>query len=285
MNDSHVRSGFCTKLLLSLLKREDTKDSHVRFLVMELPIHSTELPFDGSKIDVSVLLKRKFTDKRVLKFLFECGMKAGQNDIKLAVETLTGDSTATLDVVCAHFNGDLLEALELVCPIAMKVKKIRFVLYLLKKGCKLPCTSQEVLTLALQKNTADTAESLLPLCALSEVDLGQLMSTNLANHPQLLSKMIDGGVNPNGLGKKKPLAEVQQLTYLGFPKRMDLTCLLLIKGCDCNQLCVAAKHLTTPLHVATTIGLEAGKPLFCSIIIYISINVDQNLTILASDRH
>lgn len=258
MNDKHVQNGFCTELLLNLLKHVEANETHVKVLITEMPIDSTKLPFDGSKVKMSVLFKRKFTHKKILEFLFLCGMKVEESDIRLAVETLAGD-TSTLDTVCAHFNGNLLEALEVVCPIAVELKKIRFVHYFLKKGCKLPCTSQEVLTLALQKNNADIAESLLPFCTLSEVDLGKLMSTNLVNHHQLMLKMIDGGVNPNGLGKLNPLAELQRLTNLTITKRIDLICFLLAKGCDCAHLCAGSKCLTTPVHVATKIGLEAGK--------------------------
>ena len=259
LNDQHVQSGFCTRLLLNLLKREDTKEAHIRLLLMEIPIDSDSPPFNGSKIEVSVLLKRKFISRRILDFLFDCGMKAKQNDLTMAVEMLTGDNFSTLEMICAHFDGNLQEAFEVTCPVAVKHKKIKFVHYFLKKGCKLPCSSQELLTLALQKNSADIAESLLSFCTLSEVDIGSMMNTNLVNHPQLLSKMIDGGASPSGLGKKKPLAEAQQLTYLSKPKRNDLICLLLKKGSDCSHLCLSSKHSTTPLHIATAIALDAGR--------------------------
>ena len=255
MTSEHVKSGFSTKLLLNLLKKKGTKDSHIKCLVTEMPIKSPKPHFEGSKVSISVLFKKKITDRRILETLFKCGMKVEENDLELAIQTLAAENTYMLDVVCTHFKGSL-KALNAVCPIAMKLRKIRFVLYLLKKGCELPCASQEVLTLALQKNSADVAESLLPFCTLSEVDLGQLMNTcpHFVDHHQLIVKMIDNGANPNGLGKWKPLAEAQRLT--SPTKRMDLICNLLEKGADCSHLCHG--H-TTPVHVATRIGLEAGK--------------------------
>ena len=225
---------------------------------MEIPIDSDSPPFNGSKIELSVLLKRKFISRRILGFLFDCGMKAKQTDLTMALEMLTGDNCSTLEMICTHFDGNLQEALEVTCPVAVKHRKIKFVHYFLKMGCKLPCSSQELLTLALQKNSADIAESLLSFCTLLEVDIGLMIDTNLVNYPQLPSKMVDGGASPSRLGKKPPV-KAQQLTYLSKPKQNDLIFLLLKKGSDCSHLCLSSKHSTTPLHVATAIALDAGR--------------------------
>ena len=267
MGCEHVKSGFCTELLLNLLNHKNAKPTHVRIL-LEIPIHAPKPHFDGTKVAVSLLIKKKLVDDKILNYLFQCGMNVEESDIKLVVATLSGDSTSVLDVLCKHFKGDLPSILGVVCPIAMKTKKIRLVLCLLKKGCKLPCTSQEALTLALQKDFPDIAESLLPFCRLSEVDLGQLMSTctNLVNYQQLIVKMIDGGMNPSGLGEQKPLAEVLKVSNIG--KKVELICLLLRRGCDCTQLCSTSKFPTTPVHVATTIGLEAGMLSYIVMCIY-----------------
>ena len=277
MISKHVKNGFSTKLLLNLLKHQKTKVAHVKVL-LEMPIHGEKPHFDGSKVALSMLFQRKLADGKILKPLFKCGMTVQESDMKLAIETLAGDRVTTLDILCTYFNGDL----NAVCPIALKLKKIKFVLCLLKRprGCELPCTSQEVLTLALQKNYLDIAESLLPFCKLAEVDLGKLMHTckNLVNHPQLIVKMIDGGMNPNGLGKHKPLVEVHQLTSLG--KKVDLICLLLEKGCDCTQLCIGSEYPTTPIHIATTIGLEAGELLYMKCYVYISLFLGGNTRVL-----
>lgn len=257
MSQEHVKSGFCTNLLLHLLKHENAKSTHVRIL-FEIPIHAKKPHFDGKMVDVSVLIKKKLIDEKSINYLFQCGMKVEENDIKLAVETLPGDFTSVLDALCKHYKGDLSSIVNVLCPIAMTAKKIRFVLFLLKKGCKLPCSPQEALTLALQKDLPAVAESLLSFCTLSEVDLGQLMSTckNLVNYQQLIVKMIDGGMNPNGLGIQKPLTEV--LAVPNIKKKMELLSLLITKGCDCTQLCSRSTYPTTPVHVATEIGLEAG---------------------------
>lgn len=259
LNKKHVENGFCTELLLNLLKQPDVKDVHVKFLVTEMPICSTQPYFDGSKVDISVLIRKKFIHRKILEVLFQCGMKVKHKDLDVAVENFSTISLTVLDDMCTHFDGNPLEALKAVFQSAMKLKKITVVHHVLKKGCKLHCPSQEILTLAFQKDRADIAESLLPSCTLSEVDLGQLMSTKLINHPQLILKMIDAGVNPNGLGERRPLAEVQQQTSLTLNRRMDLICLLLEKGCDCTDLCAGSKIHTTPVHVATRIGLESGK--------------------------
>ena len=223
-----------------------------------MPIRSSGKRFDGSKIELAMLLKRKFTNKRILEILFECGMKATTADLQLALETISGDVIPSIELLCANIDGNVHDALESLCLIAFQLKKIKVVLHLLKKGYVLPCSSQELLMVALQKKSPDIAESLLSFCNLSEVDIGPLMSNSLANYPQLLSKMIDGGANPSGLGDKKPLAEVQ-LTTLSLSKKMDLMCLLLNRGSDCNHLCHTAQHHTTPIHEATLIALSSGK--------------------------
>ena len=258
MNAKHVKSGFTTDLLLSLLRHEKTKDAHVKVL-LEIPIHGATPPcFNGKRVAVSMLIRKKIVHGKILSALFDCGMTAKEADMKLAVDTLAGDSgTATFEILCSHVQEDV--SLDGVCQVALNNKKVRFILCLVRKGCKLPCTSQEVLALALEKNLSDIAESLLPFCTLPEVDLGGLMSTNkeLMNHHQLIVKMIDGGVDPCGLGAKKPLAEAMKMTNVN--KKVDLVCVLLRKGCNCNQLCIAYEYSTTPVHVAVTIGVEAGK--------------------------
>ena len=258
MGNRHVQNGFCTELLRSLLSHNEAKEAHIKLLV-EMPIHADPPHFDGSKVKVSKLLKMKFTHEKIMKCLLQCGMKNDKSDMKLAVKTLAGDNTGTLDILCVHFKGDMEGMLNAARQVAMKEKKIKFVLCLLKRGCKLPCTSQEALTLALQQNLADVAESLLPFCELAEVDLGLLMRkcTELINHKHLIAKMIDSGMNPSGIGEEKPLAIVRQISHL--TKKLELICLLLTKGCDCSQLCHGKKYTTTPVHFATAIGLETGK--------------------------
>ena len=260
MGNRHVQSGFCTQLLRSLLSHHEAKEAHIKLLV-EIPIHADPPHFDGSKVKVSNLLKKKFTHEKIMKCLLQCGMKIDKSDMKVAVKTLPGDNSRTLDILCAHFKGDMEEMLNAACQLAVKEKKIKLVLCLLKRGCKLPCSSQEALTVALQQNFADVAESLLPFCKLPEVDLGLLLHNcmELVNHKHLIAKMIDSGMNPSGIGEEKPLAIVQQISHL--TKKVDLICLLLMKGCDCSQLCHGVKYKTTPVHIATSIGLQAGKPL------------------------
>ena len=257
MSRRHVKSGFTTDLLLSLLKHEKVKETHVKVL-LEIPIHRANPPhFDGSKVTVSLLIMKKITHTKILTTLFDCGMTAREPDMRLAIESLGGDSgTAAFEILCSHVQEDV--SLDGICQVALKNKKVRFVLCLARKGCKLPCPSQEVLALALEKNLADVAESLLPFCTLPEVDLGGLMSTckDIMNHHQLVVKMVDGGADPCGLGANKPLTEAVKMT--NATKKLELVCALLEKGCDCNQLCGASEYSTTPVHVAVTIGVEAG---------------------------
>ena len=268
MDNKHVRSGFTTNLLLELLRHDRVKEAHVKLLLLDIPIHHANKPhFDGSRVSLSVLLKRRITHSKILNALLESGMKVRETDVRLAVEDLAGDTggATTLDLLCSRLKDATLNS---VCEAAMGHKKVRFVLCLLRKGCTLPCTSQEILTLALEKNSADVAESLLPFCSLPEVDLGRLMNTrrDLGNHRSLVVKMIDGGVNPGGLGDYRPLAEVLKMTVT-VGKKVELMCVLLERGCDCNQMCGASEWTTTPVHVAVTIGVDAGKSrMFASIL-------------------
>ena len=272
MSRRHVKSGFTTDLLLSLLRHERVKETHVKVL-FEIPVHRANPPiFNGSKVPVSLLIRNRITHTNILNTLFDCGMTARETDVRLAVETLAGDSgTVAFEILCSHVQEDV--ALDGIGVVALKNKKVRFILCLARRGYRLPCSSQEVLALALEKNLADVAESLLPFCTLPEVDLGGLMrsSKHLTNHHQLIVKMVDGGVNPCGLGDNKPLAETMKMTNVA--KKVDLVCILLERGCDCNQLCVGSEYATTPVHVAVTIGVEASKLYACALLMFSYLNL------------
>ena len=231
----------------------------MKLLLFEIPIHSKgKSPFDGSQVPLSMLISKKVTNSKIVKALLDTGMTVDEADVKQVIETTAGDggSTATLDLLCSRLED---VSLDKICQMAVASKKARFVLCLLKKGCSLPCSSQEILALALEKNLPDVAESLLPHCTLTEVDLGQLMSDHreLGNHKSLVVKMVDGGVNPGGLSGKKPLVEVLKMD-VSSGKKVELLCVLIEKGCDCAQLCAAYEWTTTPIHVAVTIGIDAG---------------------------
>ena len=87
LRDEHVKSGFTTQLILELLKRSDTRTEHFVYVLTKMPIISVIVPhFEGSKVEISALLKKRISDVDVFKVLFKCGMIVQSGDFYIAKE-------------------------------------------------------------------------------------------------------------------------------------------------------------------------------------------------------
>ena len=91
------------------------------------------------------------------------------------------------------------------------------------------------------------------------IDPSSLIKLNIVNYPELIKMMIDTGLNPNGQGRKTPIAVVLGMQYLMMSKKIELLHLLVENGEECSHLCHVGKSSTTPLHVATELALQSGK--------------------------
>ena len=76
----------------------------------------------------------------------------------------------------------------------------------------------------------------------------------------MIKMLIKIGLNPNGRGRRTPIAVVMSKQHLTISERIELICLLLENGEDCSHLHQTSKS-STPLHVATELALQSGK--FC----------------------
>lgn len=82
-----MKIGFTTQLLLELLKRSDAKTEHFLYVLTQMKIESPTKPhFDGSKVEMSALLRKRISDVDVFKTLFECGMRVQSDDFYTAKE-------------------------------------------------------------------------------------------------------------------------------------------------------------------------------------------------------
>ncbi len=254
--------GFCTSLFLELLSKADATPKHLEYVVCDVFPRLKVKRFDASGIPLSKMMNRSHGTK-LLETMIKSGVLIDGKAIQLAVKTLPDTNTKILSLIVSKWNqvGSLSAPLE----AAIQARKINFVACLLEHGAGTPNTGIANLLLdALQREEFRAAESLLNVAGKipsDNIDLGGLITRGIINHPSLIRKLIEAGVNPNGLGKTKTLAQVLQLTYLATAKQVHTICLLLENGADCKYLCDASATETTPLHIATELALSAGTVL------------------------
>ncbi len=200
------------------------------------------------------------TGTKLLETMITSGVLIDEKAIELAVKTMPDTNTKIFSLIVSKWNkvGSLSAPLE----AAIGADKINFVTCLLEHGAATPNRGIAKLLLGtLQREEFRAAESLLNVAGKihsDNIDLSLFIARGIINHPSLIMKLIKAGVNPNGLGKTKTLAQVLQRNYLATAKQVDTICLLLENGADCKYLCDASETETTPLRVATELALSAG---------------------------
>ena len=257
VTESDVKSGFCVRLFREILSRDDVKLGHLAFLIFQLFDRITP-PFNASSIKLSQLLEKSIAGMKFLRRMFELGMTSNADDIKVAVRILPDSSVSTLELIVSEQSE--AKNLDLPLETAVKARKMRFIAWLIKHGTKTPDELAVFLTQALDQKDFHTAKVFLEASTTitcKNIDLGIHIAAGLTDYPELVGRLIDAGADPSG-NVKKTLVEVLKLVYLPVKKQIDLVCLLLMKGADCNLLSLVRTHTTTPLHVATELALEAG---------------------------
>ena len=255
VTESDVKSGFCVKLFRQILSREDVQLKHLDFLIFQLFDRITA-PFNASSIKLSQLLEKSIVGMKFLRRMFELGMIANAEDVEMAVRILPDSSVGTLELIVSKQSeaGNL----DLLLEAAVKARKMRFIAWLIEHGTKTPDELAVFLTQALDQKDFDTAKVFLKASTTitcKNIDLGIHIAAGLTD-PDLIERLIDAGADPSG-NVKKTLVEVLKIVNLPAKKQIDLVCLFLMKGADCNHLSLVRKT-TTPLHVATELALEAG---------------------------
>ena len=190
-------------------------------------------------------------------------MSVKQEDVSTAVDVLKPDDPKHLQTFKYIAMKCPLKALDTLCVKSFKAKKIPFVFSFIEYGAKAPNEGIELLEYAIKIEDYIIGMDLIRAMsakAVQEIDLGDIMhDTNLVKAPRMIKLLIENGVNPNGLGRKSPLACVLSMDHIPIEKRCEVACLLLENGADCNHLCRIKRGPTTPLHVATELSLQAGN--------------------------
>ncbi len=251
--------GFCSTLFLELLSRTEAKVTHLEYLVCDL-FPKLKVQFDASEVPLTKVLGLPLSTK-LLDAMLDCKVSVDGKAIELAVDKMSNTHTKILSKIFSKWNkeGNLSAALD----AAIRANKIKIVACLLEHGAETPNHRvDDLLLAALKKEEFSVVETLLNVAAAipcHRIDLGALITNGVINHPNLLEKLIQAGVNPNGLGRTKTLTEVLRLDYLPTAKQVNTVCLLLANGADCKYLCDASPLVTTPLHVATDLAIRAGN--------------------------
>ena len=252
---------FCNKMLIEILSRPECKQTHLEFLVSKM---WNEKEINVSKVTLKQLIVDKaITSASLLQRFLELGLPLNKDDIKMAMDCLKPNQVHLFKFIAAKSNpGDLDE----LCQMAVSANRMTFVLNLVERGAKLPGHGSELLMQALKVEDYDGALALakkFTKATTDKLDLASLMDSNIVNCPELIKLLIETGLSPNGRGRKTPIAVVMSKA-LSWPKKIELVCLLLEKGEDCNHLCHVGKSSTTPLHVAAELALQSGMRFFIS---------------------
>lgn len=92
--DSHVKSGFATKLLKEVISDQSSTIEHIEYVLFDMRIESSMKPphFSASSVSPGSLLRREMFSLRVYKELAECGMTVTGQYNKNLYEQLTYSS-------------------------------------------------------------------------------------------------------------------------------------------------------------------------------------------------
>lgn len=96
------------------------------------------------------------------------------------------------------------------------------------------------------------------------IDLGELLTaSNWHTHPELIQKLVQNGVNPDGTNDKHPLDIVLALNHQTDPQlcklKMEIISILAKNGADLKRSTYSAKEGTTVVHDATDLAIKTGK--------------------------
>ena len=241
---------FCRELFSELLFRSESKLPHLKLVIECVP------PFDASQVELSELLKKQFTNERSLEALFGMGMVVKQTDTIMAAKFLPESCIKLFRLLLSKCNQSV--DLNPAYREAIRVKKIRFAICFIQSGAVSDDMIIQILSKAIKFKL--DMDWIPELCKSDKIDFDALIINKLVQHPngrKLIELLLDAGVNPNGSSEKNPLATIGTRQDITPQRKIDLICLFLEKGADCNPL-GCASPLTTPLHVATKLAVETG---------------------------
>ena len=254
-------------MLIEILTRPESNQVHLEFLIGEV-WNNKELDVSASKVSFQQLIAQKsIRDISLLKTFLKLGLPLLKDDIVVTV------AVNELPIEQLQVFKDLVfkleysqEYLDYLCEVAVSAKKAPFVVVFVQLGASLPSVHGDLITnlliTVLKRKDYDGAKALIEKFteAISDdIDLAFLMDSNIVNRPELIKMLIRTGLNPNGSGRRTPIAVVMSKQHLTMSKKIELISLLLESGEDCSHLHQTSKSFSTPLHVATELALQSGK--------------------------
>ncbi len=208
---------------------------------------------------------------KLLRCFLDSGVSVHGTDIKAAILQLPIGKIESLKLLTSNCTEyDVNE----MCSESSKAKKISFVFHFVELGAELPEDSAMLFTEVLKIKNFEAAKSLIKLLneeAISKLDFASLLETNLVLNQELIELLIKAGVNLNK--KKSVLRTVMGHHYLNPKDKIDVLCMLINGGADCNQLCLRG---STPVHVATDLAIKSSK---C--ILYVSLRTGVWVTVFS----
>ena len=258
-------------MLIEILARSESEKVHLEFLIGEV-WKDKNLDISASKVSMKHLVGQKsIRDERFIETCLKLGMPLKKEDIAVAIcefptEQLELFKHLTLKLVNDYSQEDL----DSLCKEAISVGKIPFIITFIQLGASLPSTNlkthvttiKDTLKTVLEQKDFDGTRALIEKFTeviTKHLDLVSLMESNIVQCPEMIKLLLEKGLNPNGSGKKTPIAVVMSIEHLEWPKRIEIVCLLLENGEDCHHLSQSGKSAATPLYVATERALEEGN--------------------------
>ena len=250
---------FCNKMLMEIMSKPECKPVHLEFLVNNV---WNNVKISASTVTLeNLILDKCITSPSLLQWFLDHGLSLSKEDVKLAIGRLTAKQVHLFKLIVAKCKHTDLDEL---CKVAVCSNNYctTFVLNLVEQGANLPCHSSELLLQALKVEDYDGALALINMFRVKDtmgsLNLASLMDSNIIKCPELIKTLIKNGVDPNiKKGGKTPIAIIMSKNIVSS-RMIDVLCLLVDSGEDCNHLCQTSKTNTTPLHVATELALKSG---------------------------
>ena len=130
-----MSSGLSTKLLRQVVDQSDINEAFVMFVLFKLPQPSMTRPYDASGVDILHLVTR-VSEVRIIKRLFELGMKLEEKHLKDLVMLIPPGSLLAFEFILQHARmiGFQRDSMNSACSTAMKLRKLNFIALLIENG-------------------------------------------------------------------------------------------------------------------------------------------------------
>ena len=299
----NLKPAECTKLIVKLLAREDSKATHLKFLLVKTPDMkgsgiAGSLRCNLSEISCSELLKKPDLEPATLQTFFEHSGLITSEDIENAVGELPVDKVNVLRVLIdACSDRNLQIGLDSLCRKSLLDHKDKFAALFISRGAKpdrslvmgvmdwdhldddlLSYTADsdveraDLLCAAIKRNDTEVVMKVLSSgkIAVERVDLGRLLQSTsgvLAAAPGLVQQLIANGVSPNGTENSiRPLEAVLGLKCYSVERKAavaSLISLLCSSGADLEDLRIPGEDGATLVHRATELAMDTGEGATC----------------------